>query len=255
MKIIRTKLKRKGFRPHVPHAAVGGKTPLRDKLLGVAILFAAALLFLWLTVLVCRPLVGLISDPRSMRDFIDAHKVMGRFAFVGIQVLQGILPIPLELTTVAGGYVFGKLSGCLLTLCATVISTAAIFYFTRLFGHRLVDLFFTPARQKTVRYFRDEKMRDIVTWIVFLIPGTPKRLFVFSAGLVPQRFRRFLFISTVARIPSLLACSYGGDALGDGNYTRAVVVFIVTGAVTVLGLLFYRYVGGVRKKRDEKPKI
>ena len=252
MKIVWTKMK-KGLRPHVPRTAVAGKTSLRDKLLGIVILLAAAILFLWLTVLVCRPLVGLISDPQAMRVFIEAHKVMGRLAFVGIQILQGVLPIPLELTTIAGGYIFGKLQGCLLTLCATMISTAAIFYFTRRFGHRLVDLFFTPERQKSVRFYRDEKMRDIVTLVIFLIPGTPKRLFVFSAGLVPQRFRRFLAISTAARIPSLLACSYGGDALSDGNYTQAIVIFVVTGAVTVLGLLFYRYTGNIKKKKEEKP--
>lgn len=255
MKQIRTKLKRRSLRPRVPSVTVAGKTSLRDKLLGVAILFAAAVLFLFLTVLVCRPLVGLISDPGSLRGFVNSHKIIGRLAFVGIQTLQGILPIPLELTTIAGGYVFGKLQGCLLTLCATVISTAVIFYFTRQFGHRLVDLFFTPERQKSVRYFRDEKMRDTVTWIVFLIPGTPKRLFVFSAGLVPQDFRRFLVISTAARVPALLACSFGGDALSGGNYTRAVVIFLITGAVTVLGLLFYRYVDGGRKKKGKNKKI
>ena len=255
MKIFRTKLKKEALHPHVTRVEAAEKTPLRDKLLGVAILFAAAVLFLWLTVLVCKPLVGLVADPGSMRSFIAAHRFMGRLAFVGIQVLQGILPVPLELTTVAGGYVFGRLQGCLLTLCSTVISTAVIFIFTRQFGHRLADLFFTPARQRTVRYFRDERMRDITTWVVFLIPGTPKRLFVFSAGLTPQRFGRFLVISTLARVPALLACSYGGDAIGGGNYAGAVAVFLVTGAVTALGLVFFRSVSRARKKRNENPKI
>lgn len=249
MKIFRTSLRKKALRPHVPRMKSVEKTSLRDKLLGVAILFGSSALFLWLTVLVCKPLVSLVEDPASMRSLLAAHWFMGRLAFLGIQVLQGILPVPLELTTVAGGYVFGRLQGCLLTLCSTVISTAVIFIFTRLFGHRLADLFFTPARQRAVRYFRDEKMRDMTTLAVFLIPGTPKRLIVFSAGLTPQKFGRFLAISTLARLPSLLACSYGGDAIGDGNYFGAVAVFFATGAVAALSLLFYRSVTRGKKEK------
>lgn len=214
-------------------------------------MITAAALFVLLAVLIFRPLMTLVSNPEEMRAFVRLQGPFGWIAFLGIQILQGLLPIPLELTTVAAGYIFGRVQGCALTICSTVISTTAIFYCTKIFGRSLVDLFFPPDRQRKVKYIRDEKVRDTVTLVVFLIPGTPKRLFVFTAGLVPQKFSKFLAISTVARIPALLACSFGGNALGSGNYTQAVVIFIVTGAVSVAGLLFYQFVMKLRNKKEK----
>lgn len=226
----------------------GTGTSLRDKLLGAGILAVALGLFLWFSAMLCRPIFLLASNPERLERFIQEQGALGRVAFLGIQILQGFLPIPLELTAVAGGYAFGRVQGALLTLGSVVISTTAIFYFTKIFGHKVMDLFFTPAQQKNVKYFRDEKVRTAATWIVFLIPGMPKRMFVFSAGLVPQKFSRFLIVSTLARAPALLACSFGGQALGSGNYGQATAIFIVTGIVSVIGIAAFKTVTGKKSK-------
>jgi len=254
--ILRTgsKKKKTGPPPEITAADLpetAGAT-LRDRglLLGGAVLLAAMGLFLWLTVVLCRPLLSLLRNPDRFESFIRSRGAMGRAAFLGIQILQGFLPIPLELTTIAGGYAFGRVQGSLLTLCSVVISTTIIFYFTRIFGHRLIGLFFTPAQRKHIRYLRSPKSRDTFYWIVFLIPGMPKRLFVFSAGLVPQDFGKFLLISTLARIPSLLACSFGGWALFSGNYTQAAVLFAATGVLSAAGYLLYRTVAKHPNKKS-----
>lgn len=220
------------------------KPALRDRLLGGAVLLAVTVLFIWFTVILCRPLLALAADPGRFESFIRRQGAMGRAAFLGIQILQGFLPIPLELTTIAGGYAFGRVQGSLLTLCSIVVSTTMIFYFTKIFGHRLINLFFTPAQQKHILHLRSAKTRSTLYWIVFLIPGTPKRLFVFSAGLIPQDFGRFLLISTLARVPSLLACSFGGWALFSGNYYQAAVLLAATGILSIAGVLLYRAITG-----------
>lgn len=248
MTILRTgsKKKKTGSLPEVTAADLPevAKPAFRDRLLGGAVLLAGTALFIWFTVILCRPLLVLVSNPGRFEGFIRSQGAMGRAAFLGIQILQGFLPIPLELTTIAGGYTFGRVQGSLLTLCSVVISTTMIFYFTKIFGHRLINLFFTPAQQKHILHLRSAKTRSTLYWIVFLIPGTPKRLFVFSAGLIPQDFGRFLLISTLARVPSLLACSFGGWALFSGNYFQAAVLLAVIGVLSVAGVLLYRAITG-----------
>ena len=231
--------------------AGGGKAAVRDKVLGAAILALAAVLFIWLSVIIVRPLASLASDPEKMRRFIDDKGIFGRAAFLGIQVLQGVLPIPLELTTIAAGYIFGKVEGCVITVCSVVLSTTLIFYCTKIFGRKVVDLFFSPESQSKIKYIHDEKIRDMITLIVFFIPGAPKRLFVFTAALTPQKFGKFLAISTLARVPSLLACSFGGNALCSGNYGKAAAIFIITGSISIAGLVFY---GFITKSKNKKPK-
>lgn len=238
MKILRT---HNGGRKRQPPRASGSAHPARrDRLLGAALLCAGAALFVWLTVLLFRPIAELASNPEKFERMIRSQGAAGRVMFLGVQILQGFLPIPLELTTVAGGYVFGRVQGLLLTLCAVMLSTTAIFYFTRIFGQKLLNLFFSPAQQRWTARFRDEKLRGAMTWAVYLIPGLPKRAFTFSAGLFPQRFGKFLLISTVARIPSLLACSFGGQALQTGNYGQAVTIFLLIGVSGAVGFAFHK---------------
>nr|WP_319489488.1 VTT domain-containing protein [uncultured Caproiciproducens sp.] len=256
MTILRTGSKRgkSGSPPEITAADLPeiAKPAVRDRLLGGAVLLAVMTLFIWFTVILCRPLAALTSNPGQFESFIRSKGAMGRAAFLGIQILQGFLPIPLELTTIAGGYAFGQVQGSLLTLCSVVVSTTMIFYFTKMFGHRLINLFFTPAQKKHVRYLRNAKARSTLYWIIFLIPGTPKRLFVFSAGLVPQDFGRFLLISTLARAPSLLACSFGGWALFSGNYSQALTLFAAIGILSIAGFLLYRTITNKKQKRGKQ---
>ncbi len=244
MRIVRTKPRR---RPSSPPAPGEPAPPLRQRVLGWSILTAGAALFVYITVLLCRPLAGLAADPQRMRAFVQSRGAFGRAAFLGIEILQGFLPIPLELSAVAGGYIFGHVQGCALTVCSVLASTTVIFYITKMFGHRLVDLFVPRRLQKNIRWFRSERTRDAVVFFVFLIPGTPKRLFVFTAGLVPQDFRRFLAISTAARVPALLICSFGGGALGSGDYRLAAALLVLALLLAAAGFLAWRR---VQKKRE-----
>jgi len=115
MKILRTKSKKK--KPAQPPEITAADLPehagtsLRDKLLGAVILLAALAAFVLLTLFLCRPLFTITTNPDRFGRFIREQGALGRVAFLGIQILQGFLPIPLELTTVAGGYAFGRVQG------------------------------------------------------------------------------------------------------------------------------------------------
>ena len=50
----------------------------------------------------------------------------------------------------------------------------------------------------------------------------------------------FKALSGFARIPSILSSTLGGDALGREQYLLALVVFAVTGLISLLGVWAYR---------------
>lgn len=223
-------------------------TTMQEKVLGTAILAAATALFIAFTVFLGRPLLEMAQNPEAMERFLAEWGAMGRLVFIGVQMLQSLLPIPLELTTVVGGYVFGPVEGTLLTVCAVLLSTTLIFHITKRWGAKLLNLFFPPSRQEKLRIFRNPRLRNALTWVMFLIPGTPKRLFVFSAGLVPQSFGKFLLISTLARLPTIAACTFGGHAIGEGEYEQAVLILIILIVLSAVGAFTYWRVS--RKKKD-----
>lgn len=219
----------------------------RERRLGVLILAASAAVFVLLTAALCRAAAAMLADPGLLREAVLRRGVFGVLAFLGFEVLQGFLPLPLEVTSVAAGYIFGRSGGFLLTLASAVLSTAMIYYLAKIFGDRFFLLLFPHGGRTWV--LRDDRVRGWVTWIVFLIPGLPKRLFILSAALVPQKFSKFLAASTLARIPSLLICSFGGQALGSGNYLRAALLLLAVAVPAAAAFFLYRAASARRAKK------
>ena len=81
------------------------------------------------------------------------------------------------------------------------------------------------------------------------IPGTPKDLLSYFAGLTDIKLGRWLVISTIARLPSVITSTIGGNAVGEQNYLFAVLVFAGTLAVSALGLWIYQRIS--KRKKDE----
>ena len=62
-----------------------------------------------------------------------------------------------------------------------------------------------------------------------------------ETGLTGIKLPAWLLITSVARLPSILTSTISGDALGVQEYTVALIAFGVTAAISLIGLLIYRY--------------
>ena len=83
-----------------------------------------------------------------------------------------------------------------------------------------------------------EKLKKIM-FLLFFVPGTPKDLFTYFFGLTPVSLKDFLWISMLARIPSVVASTIGGTLIHEKNYVLAAVLFAVTALVSLVGWLGY----------------
>ncbi len=74
-------------------------------------------------------------------------------------------------------------------------------------------------------------------FILFLIPGLPKDILTYIAGLTPIKPLRFFAIITVARFPALLVSSIMGSNLQEQNYTTVIIISVAALALFVAGVL------------------
>lgn len=223
----------------------------RRRIVSILSLAVFLALFLYLTFAVGGPLVRLAEDPDKFREWIDAQGALGRLIFLGIQLLQVVVAlIPGEVIEIGAGYAFGAFEGTLLCLAGVAVGSALIFGLTRLFGVKLVEAFISREKINELKFIKNEKRLNLLIFLVFFIPGTPKDLLTYFVGLTPVRFTTFLTLSTIARIPSVVSSTFGGHALGEQNYGLAIAVFAVTAAVSLLGLLVYNRI--VRRKNQRK---
>ena len=72
-----------------------------------------------------------------------------------------------------------------------------------------------------------------------MLPGTPKDLLCYYAGLTDIKLSTLLIICSVGRIPSVLTSTLGGDALGTKSYIFAAVVFGLTLLISAGGFWIY----------------
>ena len=59
-----------------------------------------------------------------------------------------------------------------------------------------------------------------------------------------------LLITSIARIPSVITSTIGGNALGIQDYQFAIIAFIFTIVVSVTGILIYRHMSKRLNERE-----
>lgn len=220
----------------------GRLTPRQKRLWSGLALAAFFVLLVLLCVVVGVPMLRFLQTPDAFRQWVDRHGVWSRVAFTGMMFAQVVIAfIPGEPLEIAAGYAFGFWEGTFLCMAGIFLGSLIVFLFVRNWGIRVVEVFFPRERILSLRFLRDPKKRDILTFLIFFLPGTPKDVLTYGIGLTDMPLSTWLFISTVARIPSIVTSTVGGNALGIQDYWFALLVFGITLAVSLCGLLIYRH--------------
>ena len=202
----------------------------------VALIFIAAVGYL-----VGKPMVEFVREPERFRAWVDSSGFVSRVIFVGMVIFQLIIAlIPGEPLEMGAGYAFGAWEGTILCIIGCVIGSALVFLFVRRFGVKLVEVFFPREKIRSLRFLQDSRRLNLLTFIVFFIPGTPKDLLSYFIGLTDMKLGTWLCITAVARIPSIVTSTVTGDALGLKDYQFALIAFGVTLALSLAGILVYR---------------
>lgn len=210
-------------------------------------------LFLLLSALICwfagRPLIHFAKQPELFRQWVDRQGVWGPILFMGMVILQIVVAIiPGEPLEIAAGYAFGALEGTLWCLIGAFLGRVMVFLLVRRFGTRAVEVFFPPEQQRSLKFLQNERRLTFWVFFLFFLPGTPKDVLCYIVGLTNLPLRSWLFISAIAPIPSIVTSTIGGDALGMGEYTFAILVFAITITISGIGLLAYRAICRARER-------
>lgn len=209
----------------------------------VLIVFIAIMVFLTVQLI---PIFKSISTEEGRLNFkneIEALGGKGILAIVGLMIVQIFLPIlPGEPVEVLAGMSYGPIGGLFVIFLGAFLSSLIIFFAVRKFGKNFIYSFVSKEKidkLENSKLFADPKKLDIILFILFFIPGTPKDLFVYISGLLPIKPVRFLLISTFARFPSIISSTIAGSSLVDGNWTVIVITYLIT--FVLAGIIIYLF--------------
>ena len=143
-----------------------------------------------------------MDDPTKVREIIGDHYVLGALCMILISAVQVVVAlIPGELVEISAGYVFGAWGGALLCLAGTTLGSVLVLLLVRRFGGRFVYAFYPKEKIDALPILRNPKKRNLLTLVLFLLPGTPKDLLTYGIGLTDMSIPSYLALTTVARFP------------------------------------------------------
>lgn len=207
------------------------------------VLSIATVIFTGLTVLGLWLMRHYLSDPERVRELIGQHYVLGAICMILISMIQVVVAlIPGELVEIAAGFIFGAWGGAFLCLTGTVLGSVVALILVRKLGSRFVYVFYPKEKIDALPILNNPRKRNILTFLLFFIPGTPKDLLTYGIGLTDMSIPLYLLLTTAARFPSVITSTVGGNAVGEKKFLWAVVVFAVTAAISAVGLLVYRQI-------------
>lgn len=180
------------------------------------------------------------GDKDVFKTFVDEHYVISAIVMILICAIQVIVAlIPGELVEITAGYAFGTFGGAFIALLGITLGSVIVLILSKRYGRRLIESLYPKEKLDAIPIIHEPKRRNALTAILFLIPGTPKDLLTYAVGLTDMSIPTYLAIATAARFPSIIISTIGGDALGEDRFSHAIIAFIVSAVVSLIGYLIY----------------
>jgi len=198
-----------------------------------------------------RPIIDFVSEPEKFRDWVKAHGILGDIAFIGMMLFQVVIAfVPGEPLEIGAGYAFGAVEGTLLCVIGITLGSIITFALVRKWGVRFVEIFFTFEKIKSLKFLQNEKKLGLIIFLIFFIPGTPKDLVTYFVGLTDIKLSHYLLLVSVARLPSVITSTVGGNALGGERYITAIIVFAITALLSGGGMVLYNLYTKHKSKKN-----
>ncbi len=217
-----------------------------------AVLVCGTLLgvFIYCYIVYGAQLTEIISDKQKLDALFAQFNNYDKLVFVAIRAFQTVIKIiPAEPLEIGSGYLYGVWGGLLYCMLGTLTGSFVIIALSKIFGRRLVNLFFPVEKIDSLKFLKNEKRVYTSLFFIYLIPGTPKDILTYAASITNINMVKFMVVTSIARIPSIITSTIVGAELMEKNYFFAAAVFIATAVISVICSLIYNKYSSVKDKK------
>jgi uncharacterized membrane protein YdjX (TVP38/TMEM64 family) len=155
--------------------------------------------------------LDVFKSVEKLQEYISGFGIWAPLVFCAIQVLQVIIsPIPGNITTLAGGLLFGFGSGFMYSYISIVLGSILAFALARAFGKPLVVRL---VGEKITHKYMDvlSSRQKVVLILMFLLPFFPDDALCLIAGLSGISWGFFIVIQLLARPAGILFSALVGS--------------------------------------------
>jgi uncharacterized membrane protein YdjX (TVP38/TMEM64 family)/rhodanese-related sulfurtransferase len=177
-------------------------------------------------------------DSVALEAWINDAGVLAPIVFILIYVLATVLFLPGSVLTLAGGALFGPVSGALLNLTGATLGAALAFLISRYLASDWIADKAGGKVKQLINGVEGEGWRFVA--FVRLVPLFPFNLLNYALGLTKIRFMHYLLASAVFMLPGAIAYTYlgyaGREAIGGGEglIQKILIAFALLAVVAFL---------------------
>lgn len=179
----------------------------------------------------------------AFKEKVTTSGLYGLLLLFIIQVAQIFLFIlPGEPIEILAGMCYGWFWGTIFIMISSAIIATLIFWLVRKIGKQFVYDFSDEEKIKKIennKILQNPKKIELALFILFLVPGTPKDLLTYLAGLLPIKMSRFIVISTIARIPSIVTSTIAGANIATGDWKKGIILYFLIVAIVAIALFIF----------------
>lgn len=229
------------------------KRPSNRQIVKIALIVAALLALMITATVLLMPYIRQLADPATRAKFktwVSSLGALGYLVMTAIQIVQVVIAfIPGEVVEILAGVMYGGFGGLIVCVIGCVLASSGIFLLSKKLGAKFSQRFFSKDNLEKYAYLRDTRKLEIVVFILFLLPGTPKDMLTYVAGTTPMKLAQFLLISTFARIPSIVSSTFIGSSLLHSNWPVTLLIFSATALLGIFGIVYKDRIIEFYKKR------
>ncbi len=183
----------------------------------------------------------LIDHFRSLEEInklLKQYKTASIFIYIGLQVFQIVVSVlPGQALQFAAGYAYHFWLGFIFSIIGVALGTVITFYLARLLGKDALHVVFGEEKFSGFVHTLNSKRSFIVLFVIFLIPGIPKDLFTYAAGVSEIRIVPFLLLSLIGRTPAMIGSILMGSMFYNGSYVGLIIMGAAAVILFIAGLL------------------
>lgn len=186
-------------------------------------------------------IIALKDEPAraALQEYIHSKGIGGIAILFAIQIFQVIVAlIPGEPIEVIAGLLYGTVGGYIICTIGMLIGTVIIYYTVKLLGYSFINRMVGEQKLSKYKFLQNEKRLEMITFLLFFIPGTPKDLLTYFMPFTKIKPSTFFTIVVVARLPSIISSTFAGASIGDGKWLQTVIIFCVIGFLGIIGIIY-----------------
>lgn len=219
-------------------------------------------LILLLGIVIAIPLYLFIFQKDMLRSFkslsdvtafLNAHRSKTALFYIGIQVAQIVISvIPGQFFQIAAGYMFGFPKTLLFSVIGSFIGSFISFYLAKILGRESIKVLFKNHKIESYLDHLNSQKGYTIVFLIYLIPGFPKDIVGYIAGISNMKFKAFVLFSLLGRTPAMSVSILVGTLYYSKNYTALAIVVAIVLVITGICILKRKRISGYIEKLYKK---